>query len=120
MLSKKKQGTGTALDGVLKEIGVMKQLQHPNCVQLWEVIDDPAHNHMYLVMEFIEGGDLAAPINRKAHPLMRSALHPVRGQRPARLPGPSAGMRLADAPRSAPSAAWRLAAASAARATPQG
>jgi len=37
VLSKKKQGTGTALDGVLKEIGVMKKLRHPNCVQLWEV-----------------------------------------------------------------------------------
>ena len=33
VLSKK----STALDSVLKEIGVMKQLQHPNCVQLWEV-----------------------------------------------------------------------------------
>jgi len=67
VLAKKKQGAGTALDGVFKEIGVMKKLQHPNCVQLWEVIDDPAHNHMYLVMEFIEGGDLAAPISRKEH-----------------------------------------------------
>jgi hypothetical protein len=37
VLSKKKQGEGTALDGVLKEIGVMKRLRHPNCVQLWEV-----------------------------------------------------------------------------------
>ena len=37
VLSKKKQGEGTALDGVLKEIGVMKKLRHPNCVQLWEV-----------------------------------------------------------------------------------
>ena len=37
VLSKKTQGKGTALDGVLKEIGVMKKLNHPNCVQLWEV-----------------------------------------------------------------------------------
>ena len=33
-------GKGTALDGVLKEISVMKTLCHPNCVQLFEVIDD--------------------------------------------------------------------------------
>ena len=37
VLSKKTQGTGTALDGVLKEIAVMKKLRHPNCVLLWEV-----------------------------------------------------------------------------------
>ena len=37
VLTKKKQGQGTALDGVLQEIGVMKKLHHPNCVQLWEV-----------------------------------------------------------------------------------
>ena len=110
VLSKKKQGEGTALDGVLKEIGVMKKLRHPNCVQLWEVsaasharphhtvhtratvpppsppppptptstpisastststlqvINDPDHNNMYLIMEFVAGGDLSAPITRK-------------------------------------------------------
>ena len=55
VLSRKKVGKGTALDGVLKEIGVMKQLQHPNCVQLYEVIDDKAHDAMYLVMELVDG-----------------------------------------------------------------
>jgi [calcium/calmodulin-dependent protein kinase] kinase len=74
VLSKKTQGTGTALDGVLKEIGVMKKLRHPNCVQLWEVINDPDHNNMYLIMEFVAGGDLSAPITRKeeiSEPRMR-------------------------------------------------
>ena len=110
VLSKKTQGKGTALDGVLKEIGVMKKLHHPNCVQLWEVtaptrglttlpalvppchrhrhhlsspppppplqvINDPDHNNMYLIMEFVAGGDLSAPITRKeiiSEPRMRT------------------------------------------------
>ena len=54
--SPKKQGTGTALDGVLKEIGVMKKLRHPNCVQLYEVIDDATEDALYMVMEFCAGG----------------------------------------------------------------
>ena len=46
VLKRKKVGRGTALDGVLKEIGVMKHLCHPHCVQLYEVLDDPAKDCM--------------------------------------------------------------------------
>ena len=56
-------GKGTALDGVLKEISVMKTLCHPNCVQLFEVIDDEHRDELYLVMEFVDGGDLDFPIS---------------------------------------------------------
>jgi len=65
VLGRKKVGKGTALDSVFKEIGVMKQLRHPNCVQLYEVIDDIDHHCMYLVMEFVAGGDLNYPITQK-------------------------------------------------------
>ena len=65
VLGRKKVGKGTALDSVFKEIGVMKQLSHPNCVQLYEVIDDADHHCMYLVMEFVAGGDLNYPITQK-------------------------------------------------------
>ena len=64
VLRRKKVGKGTALDGVLKEIGVMKKLRHPHCVQLFEVIDDKDKDCMYLVMEFVAGGDLNRPIKR--------------------------------------------------------
>ena len=64
VLKRKKVGKGTALDGVLKEIGVMKKLSHPNCVQLYEVLDDKDKDCMYLVMEFVAGGDLNYPIKR--------------------------------------------------------
>ena len=62
VLKRKKVGKGTALDGVLKEIGVMKKLSHPHCVQLFEVLDDKDKDCMYLVMEFVAGGDLNRPI----------------------------------------------------------
>jgi len=67
VLKRKKMGKETALDGVIREIGVMKTVCHPNCVQLFEVIDDKKHDCMYLVMEFVAGGDLAAPVHRKEH-----------------------------------------------------
>ena len=30
--------------------------QHPNIVRLYEVIDDPDGSHIYMVMEYVEGG----------------------------------------------------------------
>ncbi|CAN0465423.1 unnamed protein product, partial [Discosporangium mesarthrocarpum] len=34
----------------------MKKLQHQNVVRLFEVIDSPTHNHMFLVLEYVAGG----------------------------------------------------------------
>ena len=47
-----------AYDLVKKELAVLCQIDHPNCVRLIETIDDDACNKIYLVMEFIVGGDL--------------------------------------------------------------
>ena len=41
----------------------MKQIAHPHCVQLFEVIDDEHRDELYLVMEFVDGGDLDFPIS---------------------------------------------------------
>ena len=65
VLRRKRMGRGTAYDSVLREIAVMKRLDHPNCVRLFEVIDDPEHDELYLVMEYVDGGDLSAPIKKK-------------------------------------------------------
>ncbi|KAG2673884.1 hypothetical protein I3760_13G110400 [Carya illinoinensis] len=45
----------TAMTDVLREVLIMKMLDHPNIVNLIEVIDDPSTDHFYMVLEFVEG-----------------------------------------------------------------
>ena len=58
--------TQTAYDGVLREIAVMKSLNHPNVVRLLEAIDDPDEDAIFLVME-LGGSDLSVPIKARRH-----------------------------------------------------
>ncbi|BBN00703.1 hypothetical protein MPTK1_2g01330 [Marchantia polymorpha subsp. ruderalis] len=44
--------------GAMREIAIMKKLNHPNIVALHEVIDDPSKRKLYLVLEYIEGGPI--------------------------------------------------------------
>jgi len=46
------------------EIAIMKKMCHPNIVQLYEIIDDPKSNKLYLVMKYISGGTLAEKIKK--------------------------------------------------------
>lgn len=43
---------------LVKEIAILKKLNHPNIVNLVEVIDDPSTDSLLLVMEYVEGGTL--------------------------------------------------------------
>ncbi|KAG0475964.1 hypothetical protein HPP92_012805 [Vanilla planifolia] len=45
----------TAMSDVLREVSIMKMLDHPNIVKLVEVIDDPLSDHFYMVLEYAEG-----------------------------------------------------------------
>ncbi|KAM7522334.1 hypothetical protein LguiA_012236 [Lonicera macranthoides] len=45
----------TAMTDVLREVLIMKMLEHPNIVNLIEVMDDPATDHFYMVLEYVEG-----------------------------------------------------------------
>ncbi|CAN1182330.1 Serine/threonine-protein kinase GRIK2 [Linum perenne] len=45
----------TAMTDVLREVLIMKMLQHPNIVNLVEVIDDPNTDHFYMVLEYVDG-----------------------------------------------------------------
>jgi len=54
----RKMTVHTALEKVEEEIAIMKQLSHPNLVCLYEVIDDPDDDVMFMVMEYIPLGEV--------------------------------------------------------------
>ena len=56
------QGTGVSMS-ILKEIAVMKRVRHPNCVHLFEVIEDLVGDRIFLVMELLVGGEVMAKDN---------------------------------------------------------
>ncbi|TVU45422.1 hypothetical protein EJB05_04909 [Eragrostis curvula] len=45
----------TAMTDVLREVSIMKMLDHPNIVNLVEVIDDPNIDKFYMVLEYVDG-----------------------------------------------------------------
>ena len=51
------QNFTTALDDVYKEIEIMKRLDHPNIIKLYEIIDDPNSEKLYLVMPVADYGE---------------------------------------------------------------
>ncbi|XP_072033965.1 calcium/calmodulin-dependent protein kinase kinase 2-like isoform X2 [Amphiura filiformis] len=46
----------TPLDRVYQEIAILKKLDHPNIVNLVEVLDDVTEDHLYMVFELVEKG----------------------------------------------------------------
>jgi [calcium/calmodulin-dependent protein kinase] kinase len=60
MLKKRKSGNSneTYFEDIRREIAIMKKLVHPNVLRLFEVLDDPNVNKMYLVLEYMKEGDL--------------------------------------------------------------
>ncbi|KAJ8957933.1 hypothetical protein NQ318_001930 [Aromia moschata] len=46
------------LHRVYREIAILKKLDHPNVVKLVEVLDDPVEDHLYLVFELLERGQV--------------------------------------------------------------
>jgi serine/threonine protein kinase len=42
----------------MKEVGVLKRLDHPNIVRLEEVIDCEESNKLYLVLEYARYGEI--------------------------------------------------------------
>ena len=49
----------TPEDRVKKEVAVLKKARHPHVVSLNEVIDDPVFNKVYLILEFIDLGEIS-------------------------------------------------------------
>mmetsp|Transcript_10805 Transcript_10805/g.37524 ORF Transcript_10805/g.37524 Transcript_10805/m.37524 type:complete len:423 (-) Transcript_10805:1325-2593(-) len=42
----------------MREVAIMKKLDHPNVVSLYEVIDDPSGPFLFLVLEYVESGPI--------------------------------------------------------------
>lgn len=49
---------GTTEDKVKKEVAILKKARHPNIVALLEVIDDPSRKKVYIVLEWVERGEI--------------------------------------------------------------
>ncbi|KAL1949542.1 hypothetical protein VTO73DRAFT_8423 [Trametes versicolor] len=49
---------GSTEHKIRKEIAIMKKLSHPHVVRLLEVIDDPLRDKIYMVMEYLGGGEI--------------------------------------------------------------
>ncbi|TFK92675.1 kinase-like protein [Polyporus arcularius HHB13444] len=49
---------GSTEHKIRKEIAIMKKLNHPHVVRLLEVIDDPLTDKIYMVMEYLGGGEI--------------------------------------------------------------
>ncbi|OQR90730.1 protein kinase [Achlya hypogyna] len=47
-----------AFQKVQKEVAIMKKLRHPNLTRLYEVIDSPEDDKLFLVLDLIAGGQL--------------------------------------------------------------
>jgi len=56
LLKRKPMMQKKALEDEMREIAVMKRVNHPHCVQLFEVIDDAEHDRTFLILELLRGG----------------------------------------------------------------
>lgn len=57
--SKRRLGKlGAPEDRVKKEVAILKKARHPNVVSLLEVIDDPSKKKVYIVLEYVEHGEI--------------------------------------------------------------
>ncbi|KAJ3270444.1 hypothetical protein HDV01_007804 [Terramyces sp. JEL0728] len=48
----------TQLDKIKREVAILKNCSHPHIVRLKEVIDDPGYDKIYLVLEYLPGGEV--------------------------------------------------------------
>jgi hypothetical protein len=52
----------TAFDNIEREIAMMKRLQHPNLVRLFEVIDSVESDKLYMVLEYVSLGEILSHV----------------------------------------------------------
>jgi serine/threonine protein kinase len=73
----------TALEQVEREIALMKKLSHPNLVDMYEVIDSPEYDMLYMVLEYMPLGEILTYQNdgtfRRKDPRPASAVRKIEG-----------------------------------------
>ena len=73
ILDKSKIKDNIDIERIYREIEILKSINHPNISQLYES-NSTIHN-FYLIMEYIEGGDLCDYINKKINLKEQQACH---------------------------------------------
>ena len=57
-------GANGNIKNSINEMDVLKTLVHTNIVKLYEIIDDPLKNKVYLVMDYLSGGTVAEKLEK--------------------------------------------------------
>jgi calcium/calmodulin-dependent protein kinase I len=57
--------------GLINEMNIMRLLNHPNIIRLYEVYE--GEHHIYFVMEYLKGGELFERVTKKGHYLEKDA-----------------------------------------------
>jgi len=42
------------------EVAIMRKMNHKNIIQLYEIIDDPKYDKLFIIMEYVSGGSLSS------------------------------------------------------------
>ena len=69
---------GAGDNATKREVAILKRARHPNIVALYEVIDDPSREKVYLVLEYVQKGEIRW---RKRAPNEILAINKVRFER---------------------------------------
>ena len=62
-------------DALMREVTLMKQMRHPNIVNLIEVIDDPQHDFLYIISQYCDGGTVMSSSLGKHNALPLNVAH---------------------------------------------
>lgn len=63
-----KKSGATNFNSIKAEIATMKKIDHPNCVNLFDVIIDELQDEILIVLEYVDGGPSQAPPKEGALP----------------------------------------------------